>query len=149
MKHNVHLYALVRLKVPGIEAANHQQALEKARELFPELYGLFTERNLRSVPAAISDIEFAEEISHYLVDEDGDKEFAASTWHDGEGRAVDDPHTITVTVTDGLIADVDGIPLGHRVRVLDLDVEGMDEEDLVRLPDGKQAMENIWAAKAA
>lgn len=54
--------------------------------------------------------------------------------------------TITVTMQGGLIADVDGIPPGVRVRVLELDVEGMDEEDLVTLPDGKQAIENIWAA---
>ena len=54
--------------------------------------------------------------------------------------------TITVTMQGGLIADVDGIPPGMRVRVLELDVEGMDEEDLVTLSDGKQAIENIWTA---
>jgi len=57
--------------------------------------------------------------------------------------------TITVTVQGGLVTDVDGIPPAYRVRVLDLDVEGMDEVDLVRLPDGRQAIENIWAANAA
>ena len=57
-----------------------------------------------------------------------------------------EPKTITVTMQGGLIADVDGIPPGVRVRVLELDVEGMEEEDLVQLPDGKQAIENIWAA---
>ena len=46
----------------------------------------------------------------------------------------------------GLVTDVDGIPSGMRVRVLELDVEGMDEEDLVKRPNGKQAIENIWAA---
>ena len=57
--------------------------------------------------------------------------------------------TITVTLQGGLVADVDGIPPGYRVRVLDMDVEGMFAEDLVKLPDGKQAFENIWAANAA
>jgi hypothetical protein len=56
------------------------------------------------------------------------------------------PKTITVTMQGGLVADVEGIPLGLRVRVLDLDVEGMDKDDLVKLPGGKQAFENIWAA---
>ena len=54
--------------------------------------------------------------------------------------------TITVTMQGGLVADVDGIPPGMRVRVQELDVEGMDEDDLVKLPDGKQVIENIWAA---
>ncbi len=57
-----------------------------------------------------------------------------------------EPKNITVTMQGGLIADVDGIPPGVRVRGLEMDVEGMDEEDLIRLPDGKQAIENIWAA---
>ena len=57
-----------------------------------------------------------------------------------------EPRTITVTMQGGLVADVDGIPPGVRVRVLELDVEGMEEEDLVTLPDGKQAIENIWVA---
>lgn len=54
--------------------------------------------------------------------------------------------TITVTMQGGLVADVDGIPPGCKVRVLDLDVEGMEEEDLVTLSDGKKAIETIWAA---
>ena len=54
--------------------------------------------------------------------------------------------TITLTMQGGLVADVDGIPPGLRVRVLELDVEGMAEEDLVTLPNGTQAIENIWAA---
>jgi hypothetical protein len=62
--------------------------------------------------------------------------------HAGSGE----PTTITVTMQGGLVADVNGIPRGVRVRVLELDVEGMDEDDLVKLPGGKQAIENIWAA---
>jgi hypothetical protein len=62
-----------------------------------------------------------------------------------QGRQ-DKPKTLTVTMQGGLVADVDGISPGMRVRVLELDVEGMDEDDLVTLPNGKQAIENIWAA---
>ena len=56
------------------------------------------------------------------------------------------PKTITVTMQGGLVAGVAGIPPGLRVRVLELDAEGMDEADLVTLPNGAQAIENIWAA---
>lgn len=58
----------------------------------------------------------------------------------------EEPSTIIVTMQGGLVADVEGIPPGLRVRVLELDVEGMDEDDLVKLPNGKQAIENTWAA---
>ena len=56
------------------------------------------------------------------------------------------PKPLTVTMQGGLVADVDGIPPGLRVRVLELDVEGMAKEDLVTLSDGTQAIENIWTA---
>jgi len=71
-----------------------------------------------------------------------------ANWLDCAGRQGQrgKPKTITVTMQGGLVADVDGIPPGLRVRVLELDVEGMDEDDLFTLPDGKQAIENIWAA---
>jgi hypothetical protein len=117
--------------------------------LWEALYQTFSNANLRCLPEGVSDVEFAEEYSHFLVDEHGDQEFTRSTWHDAEGLPLRDPRTITVTMQGGLVADVDGIPPGCRVRVLDLDVEGMDTEDLITLPDGQQATENIWAADAA
>ena len=54
--------------------------------------------------------------------------------------------TITVTMQGGLVSGVAGIPPGLRIRILDLDAEGMDEADLVTVPNGTQAIENIWAA---
>jgi len=46
---------------------------------------------------------------------------------------------ITVTVEEGLIQSIEGIPPGHTVRVLDFDTEGADESDLTQLPSGKKA----------
>jgi len=150
MKHNVHVFAVVRLKLVGIKAVSHKQAVRKAaRRLWNTLYQTFSNANLRKLPAGVTDVEFGEELTHFLVDEEGDAEFARSTWHEDGGQPMPDPRTITVTMEGGLIADVEGIPSGYKVRVLDLDVEGMEEEDLVKLPDGKQAIENIWAAAAA
>ena len=66
--------------------------------------------------------------------------------HAGRQGRRGQPKTITVTMQGGLVAGVAGIPPGLRVRVLDLDAEGMDEADLVTLPNGTQAIENSWAA---
>ena len=145
--HDVHLFAVVRLKMPGIEAVSHRHAVRKAgRKLWGALYAAFTNANLQQVPAGVAEIEFGEEYAHVLVDEANDPHRERSTWHDGAGRSKGQIKTITVTIEDGFIASVAGIPPGLRVRVLDLDAEGMDADDLAQPPDGKQAIENVWAA---
>lgn len=85
MKHNVHIFAVVRVKRAGIEADNHDKAVQKAVEQFHDLYDLFDTRNIRRLPDGVIDVEFGEEFSHFLVDEEGDREFAHSTWHEGKG----------------------------------------------------------------
>ena len=66
---NVHLYPVVRLVVSGVEAASHQDAVEKAIEQ-TDLCTRF----------ASADGEYAEEISHFLVDVVGDDDYAQSWW---------------------------------------------------------------------
>ena len=99
MKHNVHVFAVVRVKVEGIEAESHDDAVKKAMEQFHDLYDLFDTQNFRHLPEGVTDVEFGEEFSHFLVDEvdlsrrsNGqtgaeaeDPEFERSTWHDAKG----------------------------------------------------------------
>jgi hypothetical protein len=85
MKHDVHAFCLVRVKRAGIDADNHDDAVEKAMEQFQDFYDLFNTRNIRTLPDGVIDVEFGEEFSHFLVDEKGDQEFARSTWHEGKG----------------------------------------------------------------
>jgi len=85
MKHNVHVFAVVRVKVDGIEAESHDDTVKKAMERFHDLYDLFDTQNFRHLPEGVTDVEFGEEFSHFLVDEEGDQEFARSTWHEGKG----------------------------------------------------------------
>ena len=86
MKHDVHLFAVVRVKCAGIEADSHDAAAKKAMERFHDLYGLFETGNFRRMPDGMTDVEFGEEFSHSLVDETDDPEHGRSTWHDAKGE---------------------------------------------------------------
>ena len=85
MKHDVHLFCVVRVKCAGVEAESHDEAVKKAMEQFHDLYDLFETRNFRRMPEGITDVEFGEEFSHFLVDEAGAEDFSDSTWHDAKG----------------------------------------------------------------
>lgn len=63
--HNVHIYAIVRVKVSNVEAENHAEAIKKAEDMI-DLNGLFNRG---------SDQEFADDIDCFLVDEVGEEEF--------------------------------------------------------------------------
>jgi hypothetical protein len=71
MKHDVHIYAIVRVKVPGVEAPNPQEAITKALA-DTDLDATFTR--------CPGDVEFADEVSHYLVDVADDPEHERSQW---------------------------------------------------------------------
>ena len=86
MKCDVHVYAIVRVKCSGIEARDHKEATDKAWGFFPDLYALFDSKNIMHLPEGVADVEFAEEISHFLVDEQNDPGLERSTWHDDQGR---------------------------------------------------------------
>ena len=86
MKHDVHIFAVVRLKAVDIDADTHVGAVGKAKKVFDDLYGLFEVSNIRRLPPGIEAIEFGEEFSHFLVDEAGDDEFEESTWHGPDGQ---------------------------------------------------------------
>ncbi len=83
MKYDVHLYAVVRVKVCGVEAASQLEAIEEA-ENETDLMRRFEGR----------DQEYSEEISHYLVDEAGDEEHLKTRWYhqDTQGNLVEGSH---------------------------------------------------------
>lgn len=71
---DVHLYAVVRRKVPNIPADSLQAAITAAQS-HPS-----TARWLQRLDDPVGGGEFAEEFSHYLVDIVGDAEFEQSCW---------------------------------------------------------------------
>lgn len=74
MKYDVHVYAIVRVKVTDIEAETQEAAVEKAEN---RVFELGEELFLRSyVPIEdIGHTEWAEDIHGFLVDEHGDSEY--------------------------------------------------------------------------
>ena len=66
---DVHLFPVVRMKVSGVHATSHQAAIEKALEQ--------TDLHARLVSTGG---EYAELLSHFLVDVVGDEQFAQSRW---------------------------------------------------------------------
>ena len=73
MKYDVHLFPIVRVKVHGVEAGSQEEAIKKAEES-TDFDNLFNKA---------PDIEYAEEVAYYLVDEVGDEEYERTRWHDG------------------------------------------------------------------
>jgi hypothetical protein len=85
MRYNVHIFAVVRVKVPGVEAGSHRDPIKNAVEA-TDLDDLF---DRESPMSGIEHIEFGDEISHYLVDEVGDEEYRRSTfYHDARHQEV-------------------------------------------------------------
>lgn len=84
MKYNVHLYALVRVKVNGIEAESQTEAIDKAEGLI-NFNDLFDDDHPSYARGVVDHIEYAEEIPHALVDEDGDRDYENSQLYDVDG----------------------------------------------------------------
>lgn len=73
-RHFVHVYAVIRAKV-AVNAHDHRAAMEAADEvLFSNGFAVrFTPKKL-----AVLDVDYAEEVTAYLVDEADDEEYARS-----------------------------------------------------------------------
>lgn len=86
MKHDVSIFAIVRVKCRGIEARDRTQAADRALGFLPDLYALFDSKNIRHLPEGVAEVEFAEEISHYRVDGPNNPGCERSTWLNRNGR---------------------------------------------------------------
>jgi hypothetical protein len=76
MKYNVHAFAVVRVKIEGIEANSQKAAIEQVRNDF----NFCKKFDKYKSP----ETEFAEEIAYWLVDEVGDSDYKNSRWHNGD-----------------------------------------------------------------
>jgi hypothetical protein len=81
--YDVHIYTVVRVKVPNVHANSQKEAIRNADV---DLYGLFDNH----ATGDEIDTEYAEEQAYYFVDEAGDEEHERSRWHDGEFHILDD-----------------------------------------------------------
>ena len=87
MKYDVHIYAIVRVRVGNVEAESQKDALVKAEEL-ADLNSMFRSDGSHSKDGGpyIGDVEYADDIDGFVVDEVGDKEYANSCMYDKHGE---------------------------------------------------------------
>lgn len=76
--YDVHLYALVRLKVCDVKAGRQIAAIRKA-EKDVDMYAAFDVKP--SMQSGADDMEFAEETLQALVAVVGDKEYVQTRWY--------------------------------------------------------------------
>jgi hypothetical protein len=92
MKHNVHIFAVVRVLVCGVEAEAMEEAVKKADTVWGPNARALLDRAFHSKEEAerrgftIAETEYAEEVNGYHVDVTGDEGYAQSRWFDGEGK---------------------------------------------------------------
>jgi hypothetical protein len=78
---HVHIFYLVRVKIPQIKSKSDLDAINKALELArPEEQF----RGIKPIPPA-SDVEYAEDYKEALVDHEGDAEYEHSQWYLAHG----------------------------------------------------------------
>jgi len=73
MKYTVWVFPLVRVKVADVEATSQEEAMKKVDES-TDFHALLDREN----------IEFAEEIDCFHVDEENDPEYERSCWYDSD-----------------------------------------------------------------
>ena len=74
MRYDVHIFTVVRVKVVGVEAGSHEEAMQKADD----------QVDFNRLFSRIPGVEWAEEHSHALVDDHGDTEYENSRWYDAD-----------------------------------------------------------------
>lgn len=138
-KHDVHIYAIVRVKVSGINAKNPAEAIKKA-EASVDLHALFKNGDTQ---------EFAEDIDCFLVDEVGDENLRESRWYQKDGitplaTTDTDENRLVVHLEGGLVQAVysnSATPV--QVAIQDFDTEGADYDELARLANGEEFVGHI------
>ncbi len=132
-KFNVHLFPVVRVKISDIEAASQTEAIEKAREL----------RDLETLSELDPDVTYADEISHFLVDEQGDDEHEHSQFYEADGETLMTPGVkprIVVTVSGGMLRRISTSSPAFEAVLLDYDVDGVEPEKLRKSPCGRNCL---------
>lgn len=78
MKYDVHLFDVVRVKYPGIEADSQKEAIQQAiKQHYPnDIHDNYRPQH------GIECVEYADEIAYAVVDEENDPEFERTKWYD-------------------------------------------------------------------
>lgn len=85
MKYTVWIYATVKVKCEPIEATSQQDAIRLARERL-DLDEALADHVTRLLDDPVEYVEYADEVTGYLVDEAEDPEYERSQAYDGDGN---------------------------------------------------------------
>jgi hypothetical protein len=80
MQFDVHIYAVVRVKVSGIEAESQQDAIKKAEDA-TDLHAMFR-GDVDAFSSYPVESEYTEDVESFLVDEVGDAEYRNTRSYD-------------------------------------------------------------------
>lgn len=135
-KFNVNIYPVVRVKVCGVEAQDHEEAMKKAEALaWSMLYDMFpaSEGDENKHPEEFEEPQvfncgFSEDITGYLVDEANDPEYVNSVQYDT------DPSRKKV---DAALAHARNYLAAERI-VPDQDKQLCEVKILVEILEGKE-----------
>ena len=84
-KFDIHCFCVVRVKYCGVEADTRELALKIIEEkAMADLHQTFCNENLLNNPEGATDVEFAEEFSHFLVDTRGTETYEDSEWFNAD-----------------------------------------------------------------
>ena len=133
-KYHVHVYPVVRVLVPDIEADSQAEACQKAEAAWDWSAAL---RNPQVVnfnsPLNRLNLRYADKIDSFLVDEDGDAEHQRSTVYDAEyrpeGVPVAERRVVVVFIEGGVASNVEQ-PDDVDVHIIDFDTEGAVDREL-------------------
>jgi len=91
VRYTVHGFEVVRVKVINIEAESQEQAIGKYEALMASERELLLGQSFEppdTLKPHVTQIEYADETTEYLVDEvDGDNNAYQSAWHNGSTTA--------------------------------------------------------------
>lgn len=88
MLYNVHAYAVVKVLICGVEAPSMEEAIKASEDVnfHPLLQReYFAPDAYPEARKQIAYFDFAEEITAYLIDEQGDIEYEKSEWFEADG----------------------------------------------------------------
>lgn len=90
-KHNVHVYVEVRVKVCGINAPSHREAINMAEQVLEDdLYRMYPDNSTAGEPGdypyvVVEDGGVTDDIAGFTVDEENDPEYELTTQHNADG----------------------------------------------------------------
>jgi hypothetical protein len=142
--HTVHAFAVVRVRVPDIMARSHAEAIADAEERL-DYAGLFNDDRAGT--------EWAEEVSHYLVDEAHDPEHACSCFYAPDGRTplVDGqvPVRLVIEMNGGRIQELQAERPGVQVLIIDHATADITGPTILNDPAGRPTYQSLETAEVA